>query len=117
MTNDEHATPHLRYLDVDRLEAPLVEPLEVQAQNGDRLGVFNGVVVDPARRCVRYLVVDQGRVFHERRLIPLGPTHVDAEHHALRLVDETDPSEWKKFDALTYPPFSDEDLITAVFAR
>lgn len=117
MTNDERATSHLRYLDTERLEAPLVEPLEVQAQNGARLGVFDGVVVDPAARCVRYLVVDQGRVFHERRLIPLGPTHLDTAHHALRLVDETDPSEWEKFDIRTYPPFSDEDLITAVFAR
>ena len=117
MASDERATPHLCYLDTQRLEAPFVEPFEVQTRHGVKVGAFDGVVVDPAARGVRYLVVDRGRLFHERRLIPLGPTHIDREHHALRLVDDVDPSEWETFDARNYPPFSDEDLVTAMFAH
>ncbi len=118
MANDEIAPGHLCYLNTRRLEAPLFEPLNVLTRTDIKLGTFDGVVVDPAARCVRYLVIDRGRFFHERRLIPLVTTRIDAKHHALRLeVDNVDPSEWLMFDRRTYPPFSDDDLITAMFAR
>ena len=96
----------------------MFEPLTVLTRTDIKLGTFDGVVVDPAARCVRYLVVDRGRFFHERRLIPLVTTRVDAKHRALRLeVDNVDPSEWLMFDRRSYPPFSDDDLITAMFAH
>jgi len=118
MGNDEKAPEHLCYLNTRRLEAPLFEPLDVRTRSDLKLGTFDGVVVDPAARCVRYLVIDRGRFFHERRLIPLMPTRIDSKHHALRLeVDNVDPAEWPIFDTRRYPPFSDDDLITAMFAR
>jgi PRC-barrel domain len=117
MASEEHTPSHLCYLDTERLEGPLFEPFDVRTRHGVKVGTFDGVVVDPAARCVRYLVVDRGRVFHERRLIPVGPAHIDRTHRALRLVDDVDPSEWERFDARTYPPFSDEDLVTAMLAR
>jgi hypothetical protein len=33
------------------------------------------------------------------------------------LIDDVDPSEWEKFDARTYPPFSEADFLAALFAR
>ena len=108
---------HLRFLDNSRLESPLVEPLDVRTQTGAKIGTFDGVIVDPTERRVRYLVVDRGRVFHKRCLIPLPAARIDSEHHELRIdVDETDPKTWEQFDPGAFPTFSDEDLVTAMFA-
>ena len=118
MTNDTSATPHLCFLDNDHLDAPLVAPLDVLSRAGIKIGRFDGVIVDPAERRVRYLVVDRGSLSHERCLIPLPSVCIDAEHHEMRLdIDDDDPSEWQHFDAANFPPFSDDDLLTAMFAR
>ena len=114
---NDATSSQLRFLDNSRLESPLVEPLEVRTQAGTKIGTFDGVIVDPAQRRVRYLVVDRGRVFHKRCLIPMPAVRVDAEHHALRIdVDDTDPKAWEQFDPVTFPRFSDDDLLTAMFA-
>lgn len=116
MTNDASDAPGLRFLDRSRLGSPLVEPLVVRTQAGIKIGRFDGVIVDPAKRRVRYLVVDRGRFFHRRCLIPMPSARVDAEHHALRIdIDDADSREWRQFDPVTFPRFSDDDLITAMF--
>jgi hypothetical protein len=118
MAKDNRTPQPLRYLETARLDAPLFDPLEILTRHGVKLGTFDGVVVDPVERCVRYLVVDRGRLFHQRRLIPFVPIRVDTAHHALHLeFDEIEPLEWQKFDARNYPPFSDDDLIAAIFSR
>jgi uncharacterized protein YrrD len=115
--NDETGTSHLRFLDNSRLESPLVEPLDVCTQTGTKIGTFDGVVVDPVERRVRYLVVDRGRVFQKRCLIPMAEARVDAAHHELRIdVDDTDTNDWERFDPVTFPTFSDDDLLTAMFS-
>lgn len=117
MANDKRVG-HLRYLNTDRLDAPFVDPLDVRTRGDVKVGRFDGVIVDPSARRVRYLVIERGRLFHERVLIPLVPTRIDPEHHALRLeVDDVDPSAWQKFDTGSCPPFSDDDLVTALFAH
>jgi len=114
---DDAGASRLRFLDNTQLESPLVEPLDVRTQAGTKIGTFDGVIVDPAQRRVRYLVVDRGRVFHKRCLIPMPPARVDAEHHALQIdVDDANPQEWERFDPVSFPKFSDDDLITAIFA-
>ena len=116
MMNDS-ADPGLRFLENTRLESPLVELLHVRTQEGIKIGTFDGVIVDPAQRRIRYLVVDRGLFFHERCLIPMPSARVDAEHHSLSIdVDEADPREWQRFDPVTFPRFSDDDLVTAMFA-
>src|SRR5436305_11378381 len=108
----------LRFVDNDHLAGPLVEHLDVTTRAGNRIGTFDGVLVEPSERRVRYLVVDRGRFFHQRCLIPLPDARIDAEHHAISLdVEEADAAEWQRFDPSTFPPFSDEDLITAMFAN
>jgi hypothetical protein len=113
----ETADSNLRFVNNSQLESPLVEPLDVRTQAGTKIGTFDGVIVDPAERRVRYLVVDRGRVFHKRCLIPMPAARLDAEHHALRIdVDDTDPKVWEQFDPVTFPKFSDDDLLTAMFS-
>jgi sporulation protein YlmC with PRC-barrel domain len=115
--DEETQTSQLRFLDNSRLESPLVEPLDVRTQTGTKIGTFDGVVVDPVERRVRYLVVDRGRVFHKRCLIPMPAARVDAAHHELRIdVDDTDTNAWERFDPVTFPTFSDDDLVTAMFS-
>ena len=115
--SDATGTSQLRFLDNSRLESPLVEPLDVCTQTGTKIGTFDGVVVDPVERRVRYLVVDRGRVFHKRCLIPMPAARVDAVHHELRIdVDDTDTNAWERFDPVTFPTFSDDDLVTAMFS-
>lgn len=117
MMNDASDAPRLCFVASDRLEAPLVEPLDVRTREGIKIGRFDGVIVDPAERRIRYLVVDKGRWFHERCLIPMPSARVDAEHRALSIdVDDADSQEWERFDPVTFPRFSDDDLITAMFA-
>src|ERR1700687_3798675 len=112
MDNSSDA-PRLRFLDNSRLEAPLLEPLDVRIRGGIKIGTFDGVIVDPAERRVRYLVVDRGRLCQERCLIPMPSARVDAEHHSLSIdVDDADSQEWQHFDPLTFPRFSDDDLVT-----
>jgi PRC-barrel domain len=115
--DDTTDTSQLRFVDNSRLESPLVEALHVRTQAGTSIGTFDGVIVDPVERRVRYLVVDRGRVFHKRCLIPMPAARVDAAHHELRIdVDDTDTNAWERFDPVTFPTFSDDDLITAMFS-
>ncbi len=115
--NDAPETPRLRFLDNSQLESPLVEPLDVRTQAGTKIGTFDGVIVDPVERRVRYLVVDRGRFFHSRCLIPMPAARIDAQHHALSIdIDDADSQAWEQFDPVTFPRFSDDDLITAMFA-
>jgi PRC-barrel domain protein len=107
----------LRFLDNEHLAGPLVEHLDVRTRAGNKIGTFDGVIVEPTERRVRYIVVDRGRILHHRCLIPMPDARLDAEHHALSLdVDDADASDWQQFDPSTFPPFSDDDLITAMFA-
>jgi hypothetical protein len=117
MTMNDAADPSLRFLENSRLDSPLVELHDVRTEAGIKIGTFDGVIIDPAQRRVRFLVVDRGRFFHERCLIPMPAARVDAEHHSLSIdVDDADPQEWQRFDPVTFPRFSDDDLLTAMFA-
>ena len=116
-TMSDAADPRLRFVENSRLESPLVEALDVRTQAGVKIGRFDGVIVDPAQRRVRYLVVDRGRLFQKRCLIPMPSARVDSEHHSLSIdVDDADSKAWQQFDPVAFPRFSDDDLITAMFS-
>ncbi len=116
---DTSASRRLCFLDTTRLQQPLVDAVDVRTREDARIGRFDGVIVEPAERRVRYLVVDRGgRFIHHRYLMPLLPMRVDSDHHALRLeVDDVEADEWQAFDPRSFPAFSDDDLITAMFAQ
>ena len=117
MAIDTARAPRLCFLANNRLQAPLLDRLEVQTREGIRIGTFDGVIVDPAARRVRYLVVDCDRPSHNRCLVPLLPACLDIEHSAIRVdADDVESTKWPEFDAATFPQFTDDDEITALLA-
>lgn len=118
MTSGSSETVRLRYLDATRLEGPVptFDRLIVLNNEGRRVGRLDGIIIDPAERRVRYLVVDDSGFFkHHRYLLPLAPTRVDTERPALRVdVDRADLTRCEDFDPASFPRFSNDDLLAAL---
>jgi PRC-barrel domain protein len=110
----------LRYLGANAVECPVgkLEGLRLFSQDDEALGKIDGVLIDPTTRQLRYYVVDGTRLFYRRRyLVPAdSPAVVLPDHKALRVDIPADSIERQRFDARVIPPFSDDDLLTAMFA-
>ena len=108
-----------RYIDAERLDstAGRLEDVVVVSPSNDRLGKLDGVIVDPAHRQVRYYVVEsQGWFWSRHYLLPLGPARLIRDRRALEVdVDADDITRLEQVDPNSLPPFSDEDLVTAIF--
>ena len=113
---DASAT-NLRYLKADQLRtaaggldgAPVVSPAHTT------LGTLAGALVDPIRRQVCYWVIESGRwPMKHRYALPLSTTRVDPARQAL-LVD-VDAGDLQEVRAEQFAPFSEEDLIAAIFS-
>lgn len=104
----------LRYLNATRIEGPLptFDHLDVRSNEGRMVGRLDGIIIDPAERRVRYLVVDDSRLLHRHRyLLPLLRTRVDQEQPALCVdVDSRDLDRCEDFDPASFPGLSDADL-------
>jgi hypothetical protein len=100
----------LCYLDAMHLEGPLPEfdGAEVRTSSDRKIGHLDGIVVDPAARRVRYLVVDTAKSpGRHRYLVPVDATRVDVKHRALCVeVDRTDLARCEEFDADAFSHFS-----------
>ncbi|HVH56474.1 MAG TPA: PRC-barrel domain-containing protein [Vicinamibacterales bacterium] len=116
-----HATlneQNLRYMDAAHVVHPngTLEGLEVQTREAQPLGRIGGVLLEPARRKVRFFVVECAALLSRRRyLVPAdrGAT-LDAEKRTIHI--DIDPRAVRRFDPRTVPLFSDQDLLDAVFA-
>lgn len=98
MPHTDSNSSHLCFVATSQLNAPLVEPLDVWTTEGQRIGTFDGVVVDPEEHRARYLVVDRGRFRPNRCLIPL-PARLDIVHQALCVdADDLDLDHLPPFD-------------------
>lgn len=110
----------LRYLDANSVECPVgkLEGLSLCTQDDEPIGPIDGVLIDPAKRQIRYYVVGGSRLFYRRRyLVPAdSPAVVVPEHKALRMEIPADGIERQRFDARAVQRFSDDDLLTAMFA-
>jgi hypothetical protein len=117
----ELAEARLRYIEASKVETPggLLDQLDVLNQADSNVGRIEGIVVDPAERQVRYFVVKSRRTFRARHyLLPLAPATIDAENKALHFdVQADDLAELIDGPAKAFPPFTDDDLITAIFAN
>jgi hypothetical protein len=102
--------PSLCYLEATQIEGPLeaFNGVEVRDRSDGKIGRFDGIVIDPAERRVRYLVVDNERFLtHQRYLLPLDATHVDIEHKTLCVdADQRDLTFYEEFDAHAFRSFS-----------
>ena len=116
---EEAKTQNVQCL-VIQLNTPggLLDQLDVLNQEESNVGKVEGIVVDPAERQVRYFVFKSRRPFRARHyLLPLAPATIDAENKALHVDAQTDDlDELIDGPAKRFPPFTDDDLLTALFA-
>jgi sporulation protein YlmC with PRC-barrel domain len=109
----------LCYLSASRIEGPLpsFDGLAVRSGEGRKIGRLDGIIINPAERRVRYLVVDAAKRFrHHRYLVPLEATTVDAERRELRVdIDRADLAQVEELDDHEFSTFSDEDLKATPF--
>ena len=109
----------LRYINANHVESS-VEDLagfDVITEAGKRLGELDGLIVDPPERRIRYLVVHRNGLFGRRRvLVPMASARLDVDHKSLQVELESE-ADCPAFEPRAFPPFSDEDLVSAVFRR
>ena len=114
--SDAADTTRLCFLASRNLQAPLVDRFDVWTRAGQRLGTFEGVVIDASCERARYIVFDGGRLVPDWRLIPL-PARIDVVHQALRVeVEDADTSHWLKFNPSRFRQFRPDDESTAMVA-
>ena len=111
----------LCYLNASKVRSPLgnLAALKLESDGQQRLGTLDGVLIDPAERRIRYFVVEKPGWFRSRRyLIPTDcPARVELDRNALCL--ELEPHDLASYDDVvdSVHPFSDDDLVDALFAR
>jgi hypothetical protein len=111
---------NLRYLDADHVQHPsggTFAGLTLCSDSDESIGAISGVLVEPTSRRVRYFVVDRRTMLLGRRYLLAAdtPAVLGDGDRKLRVLGITDDLE--RFDARLVQPFSDEDAITAIFAR
>ena len=105
MLRDKSGCSNLCYVASRQLNAPLMDRLDVWTTEGQRIGAFDGVVMDADEQRARYLVVDRGRFRPNRCLIPL-PAQLDVVHQTLRVdADDLDLDHLQAFDARAFPAY------------
>lgn len=83
-----------------------------------KLGALDGILIDPASRRVRYFVIEsQGWLGKKRYLLSADePAHLERDGGIVR-VDVGTHEPWRQtFDADSVRPFTEHDLITAIFS-
>jgi hypothetical protein len=116
-TDDQNRnTSDLRYLDAGNVEhlSGTMQGVQMCTTNDEQLGSFAGVLVEPASRRVRYFVVERPSVLRRRRYLLTADTLATLDERTLRVQAHADDLE--RFDSRTMQSFSDEDLITTMFA-
>jgi ferritin-like metal-binding protein YciE len=88
------------------------EPLPVRNDQGDDLGVFDGLLIDPASNKPRYVIVDGGGLLARRRyLVPARVVRFDRSPRALRVALTKEIAErYPPFDPDRFDAMSDRDL-------
>ena len=108
---------NLRYIDAGHLTiaAGDLNGASVVGQSAGTLGTLAGALVDPGQRSICYLVVESRHWLKKHRyLLPLGVTRFDPAGQRL-LVDSANADLRELTDEARFVPFSDDDLMTALF--
>jgi hypothetical protein len=116
----ERIDSRLRYVDAGRLVTPFgsLDGVELVGPANIKVGRLDGVLIDPRKRQLRFFVVELRGWFTTRHyLLTAGLTRVERERHALRVdIDADGVSRLPDVRPEGLPPFSDDDLIVAMFA-
>ena len=112
-------TAALRYLDATHVEhrSGNCAGVRICTADDEPLGALDGVLLEPATRRVRYFVVERPALLTARRYLldANTPATLDTADRMLRVDAHEDDLE--RFDARSVMPFSDADLLAAMFAR
>lgn len=115
----EQVDSGLRYIGAEDVEIPagrLAGAMLVSPQ-AETVGSLDGIVIDPVGRHLRFFVVrPHASIAFRRHLVPATAARLDSEHKALHM--EIEPGDLARFPEVrsdTFPPYSDEDLIAALF--
>jgi hypothetical protein len=113
-------TADLRYLEANnvRCAAGTLADFRVCTEDAESLGSIQGVLISPsARRCEYFVVESKGIFSHRRFLIPFDAEVVQDEPGTLKVHGKRDELELQAFTPSSVPEFSDEDLLTTMFAK
>lgn len=108
----------LRYLNAERVDTPFgtLASLPLVSPTDEKLGSVGGVLIDPLEREVCYFVVEARRLLKTHRyLLPLSPVPIDADSLHVEL-ESADLHSLREVKSDSFPSFSDEDLIAALFS-
>jgi hypothetical protein len=111
----------LCYLDASHVQTTAGQLSGVHLRNTDDrlLGRLEGVIIDAAARRVRYYVVESlAWLGRKHFLLPADrPVQVEPDRNTLSLrIDLRDLTQFEEFRRGAIRPFSDDDVMTALFA-
>ena len=111
-------TSDLSYLDASKVTSPagFLSDLDILSVEGERVGKIEGVVIDAAARHVHYLSVRLSGWLGRRRYLVQANQLGQIEGKALRLLVDLKNAVVHGLDASAIRTFSDDDLVTAMFA-
>jgi hypothetical protein len=111
----------LRYLEANsvRCSAGSLSDFRVCTEDSQPLGNVAGVLISPTTRRFQYFVVESsGLLKHRRFLVPVDAgASLQEEFNTLRIAARKDELDLETFTPSSVPAFSDEDLITTMFAQ
>ena len=111
----------LCYLDAASLQGPFptCDGVKVWNEEDGVIGRLDGVLLDPGARHVQYLVVAAGGTFRRHRyLVPFDDVRVDTQHRAFCVdVQKRELADCEEFEPQAFHPFSDNDLMAALFSE
>jgi hypothetical protein len=119
VTNEPTAATTLRYLDAGHVSHPsgTLAGVTVWSQGDEKLGAIAGVLVEPATRRVEYFVVERRSALLSRQYLLPADTLPVLSAGERKVVVAARPDDLQRFDRKLVEQFSDEDAITAMFAR
>jgi hypothetical protein len=120
-TEREQGDSNLRYLSASKVASPagVLSGLDLRTAEDSKLGTVDGVLIDPTARCVRYYAVAASRWFGRRRyLVPADQLpQLEQDRGTLRVqLSPQELEQCQQLDPGRVREFSDDDLVTAMFA-
>jgi hypothetical protein len=108
-----------RYIDAPQVDTPAgrLKGTTLVSPTNATLGTLDGIVIDPIdRRVLFYVFKSPGWFSSHHYLLPQMPARLNSERHTLEVeVEAADIEQLDEVEPASFPRFSDEDLIRAMF--
>jgi hypothetical protein len=116
----EQVNSALRYIAAEHVDTPLgrLDGTVLVGPSDETVGALDGMIIDPIERHVRYFVVRSRNWLKTRlQLVPAAPARLDSEHKTLHVdISAADLPQLAEIRSDTFPRYSDDDLIAAMFS-